>query len=288
MVKFIAEISSNHNNSLERSKKLIDEAAKAKFDIVKFQFFKIDKLFSKEILENSKNHRDRVNWELDISNLPILSKYTKSKGLQFCITPFYLEIVKYASNFVDFFKIASYEILWKDLLVCCAKTKKKIILSTGMATLQEVKSAIKILLDNGANKVIVLHCVSNYPANLSSLNLSAIKTLKKNFSLDVGWSDHSRNPIVVNRAIEKWGATFVEMHLDLDSKGFEYGSGHCWLPNEAAQLINTSKKIKILDGSGMKQPSRLELFERKNRADPIDGLRPIKKYRKTILKKILK
>ena len=280
MTKFISEISSNHNNNLNRSKKLIQISARLGFDIVKFQLFKIEKLFSKEILTKSKKHRDRKKWELKEEYIPILAKECKKNNVKFCVTPFYLEAVDVIKPYVDYIKIASYEILWKDLLIKCAKTKKPIIISTGMANLKEVINAIKILKKNGAKKIIILHCVSNYPAKLESLNLSAIQTLRKKTNLTIGWSDHSASSLVVFKAIEKWKAEYIEMHIDLDGKGFEYKSGHCWLPKDAKELINFVKKDKIIDGKGEKKPNLLEMNERKFRADSIDGLRPIKKYRK--------
>ena len=281
MTKFISEISSNHNGNLSRSLKMIKLSADLGFDIVKFQLFKIDKLFAKEILTKSKKHRDRKKWELKEEYIPILAKECKKNNVKFCITPFYLEAVEVIEPYVDYIKIASYEILWKDLLIKCAKTKKPIIISTGMANLKEVINAIKILKKNRAKKIIILHCVSNYPAKLDSLNLSAINTLRKKTKLDIGWSDHSANSLVVYKAIEKWKASFVEMHLDLDGKGFEYKkNGHCWLPENTKKLISFIKKDKLIDGNGLKKPDQLELKERNFRADKLDGLRPIKKYRK--------
>ena len=280
MTQFISEISSNHNSNLKRSLKLINVSSKIGFDIVKFQLFKIDKLFSKEILFKSKNHRDRKKWELKEKCIPILAKECKKNKIKFCVTPFYLEAVDIIKPYVDFIKIASYEILWEDLLIKCAKTKKPIIISTGMANMKEVINAIKILKKNGAKKIIILHCVSNYPAKLKSLNLSAISTLRKKTKLDIGWSDHSAKSLVVYKAIQKWKASFVELHIDLDGKGFEYKSGHCWLPKNAKELINFVKQDKLVDGNGKKKPNLAEMNERKFRADSIDGLRPIKRYRK--------
>ena len=145
MTVFISEISSNHNSNLSRSLKMIEISSEIGFDIVKFQLFKIDKLFSNDLLKKSKNHRDRKKWELKEKYIPVLAKHCKKNKIKFCITPFYLEAVDIIKPYVDYIKIASYEILWKDLLIKCARTKKPIILSTGMANLKEVKNAIKIL-----------------------------------------------------------------------------------------------------------------------------------------------
>lgn len=279
MVKFISEISSNHNGSLSRARKMVKLSADLGFDIVKFQLFKLEELFSKEILNKSKNHRKRKKWELKESYIYSLANECKKNNIKFCVTPFYLNAVDIIKDYVDYIKIASYEILWNDLLIKCAKTKKKIIISTGMANLREVVKAINVLKSNGASKIIVLHCVSNYPANLRDLNLSAIETIRKKTNLITGWSDHSNDILVVNRAIEKWDAAYIELHLDLDGKGYEFNGGHCWLPEKAKMLINFHKNKRTIDGNGIKKPNNSELSERKFRADPIDGLRPIQKFR---------
>lgn len=284
-VNFISEISSNHNNNLKRSLKLIKISAKIGFDIVKFQLFKIDKLFSEEILKKSKNHQKRKKWELKEEYVKILHKECKKYKIKFCITPFYLEAVDVIKPYVDYIKIASYELLWKDLLIKCAKTKKPIIISTGMANMREVINAIKVLKRHKAKKIIILHCVSNYPAQTRTLNLSAINSIRNKTKLNVGWSDHSKNPLVIQRVIQKWKSNYVEMHIDLDGKGYEYKSGHCWLPKDAKNLIDFIQNTNLIDGNGIKKPHKLEKSERNFRADPHDGLRPIKKYRKYFGKK---
>lgn len=280
MTKFISEISSNHNGSLSRSINMIKLSADLGFDIVKFQLFKIEKLFSKEILKKSKNHRDRKKWELKEKLIPILAKECKKNKIKFCVTPFYLEAVEIIKPYVDYIKIASYEILWKDLLIKCAQTKKTIIISTGMANMREITEATKILKKNGAKKIIILHCVSNYPADIKTVNLSAINSIRKKTGLSVGWSDHTNSPLVVSRAIEKWKATYVELHLDIEGRGFEFKSGHCWLPSKIKNLFNFVKNKDVVDGNGKKFPVKSETNERNFRADPVDGLRPIKKFRK--------
>ena len=101
---FIAEVSSNHSKSIDRALSFIDSASKVGCDAVKFQLFKIDKLFAPEILENSKQHRDRRQWELPLEFLPILSHRCKERGIQFSCTPFYLEAVNELEQYVDFIK----------------------------------------------------------------------------------------------------------------------------------------------------------------------------------------
>ena len=127
-MKFVAEISSNHNQSFERAVALIDSAISSNFNAVKFQLFKIEELFSYEILRKSKKHSERKKWELPLKFIPKLSKYCKSKKIQFGCTPFYLNAVRELIPYVDFLKISSYEILWDKILIECAKSTKPIIL----------------------------------------------------------------------------------------------------------------------------------------------------------------
>jgi sialic acid synthase SpsE len=280
MVKFIAEVSSNHNNDLERSLLFIEEAAKSKCDAVKFQLFQIDKLFSKEILENSEKHRKRKEWELPLNFIPILSKKCKELNIEFSCTPFYLEAVDELYEYVDFYKIASYELLWDDLLIKCAKTKKKVIISTGMANIDEIKHAVNILKNNGCYNPIILHCTSAYPTPFYDANLAAIETIRLATECEIGWSDHTVETSVINRAINKWGASVIEFHLDIDGNGEEFKAGHCWLPNQISELIQNVKKGFESDGIGIKEPTNSEISDRMWRADPTDGLRPLKSIRK--------
>lgn len=279
MAFFIAEVSSNHSRSLERSYEFIDIASKVGCDAVKFQLFKIDKLFSTEILEKSSRHRERKKWELPIDFLPKLSKRCKEKKIKFGCTPFYLDAVNELEPYIDFYKIASYELLWDELLVSCALTDKPVIISTGMANMEEIKHAVAVLQKNNCNPKI-LHCTSAYPTPPNEANLSAIKTIRKATNCEVGWSDHTVKDSVIYRAIHKWDAKVIEFHLDLDGKGEEFSPGHCWLPNEIEKVISNIKEAKVVDGNGIKKPSPSELPDRKWRTDPSDGLRPFKSIRK--------
>jgi len=279
MTKFIAEVSSNHLRDINRSIEFIDTASKIGCDAVKFQLFKIEKLFAPEILNNSKSHRDRKKWELPIEYLPKLSERCKKKNIQFSCTPFYLEAVKELEPYVDFYKIASYELLWDDLLISCALTKKPVIISTGMANLEEIKNAVEVLRKNGCEPK-VLHCSSAYPTPFNEVNLSAIETIRKATKCEIGWSDHTVKPSVIYRAIHKWDAKILEFHLDLDGKGEEFGSGHCWLPRQIEEVIKQIREAEEVDGDGVKKPATSELPDREWRTDPSDGLRPFKSIRK--------
>ena len=276
---FIAEASSNHGRDLSRAKAFVDAAADAGCDAVKFQLFKIDRMFAPEILAKSPKHRARAEWELPLSHLAPLAEHCRSRKIQFSCTPFYLEAVAELVPFVDFYKVASYELLVGDLLKACARTGKPVVLSTGMATLEEIQAAARCLRDAGARDVTLLHCVSAYPTPAAEANLSAIETIRNATGLPVGWSDHTRRPAVIERAVHRWNARAVEFHLDLDGHGAEYAAGHCWLPEEIAPVIARIRESLVADGAGFKGPQPSEISDREWRADPSDGMRPLKHVR---------
>jgi len=272
---FIAEASSNHGRDLARAMAFVDAAADAGCDAVKFQLFKIDRMFAPEILARSAKHRARRDWELPREHLAPLAERCLARGIAFSCTPFYLEAVEELRPFVAFYKVASYELLVDGLLRACARTGKPVVLSTGMATMDEIVRAASILRDAGASDVTLLHCVSAYPTPVDEANLSAIAAIRAATGYPVGWSDHTRRPAVIERAVHRWDARAVEFHLDLDGEGAEYAAGHCWLPNEIAPVIARIKESIQSDGEGFKGPQPSELSDRDWRADPRDGMRPL-------------
>ncbi|QHS12759.1 N-acetylneuraminate synthase family protein [Shewanella sp. Arc9-LZ] len=276
---FIAEVSSNHHRDLQRCIEFIKTAADIGCDAVKFQLFQIEQLFAPEILAKSETHRKRKDWELPVSFLPELKQSCDEYSIQFSCTPFYLDAVAELAPYVDFYKIASYELLWTDLLVACAKTGLPVVLSTGMATLEEIDKAVLTLKENGAKDITLLHCVSAYPTPENECNLAVLESFRNRYQVNVGWSDHTVSSAVLNRAVHKWQADVIEFHLDLDEKGDEYASGHCWLPQQIAPVIRGAKIIESIDGNPIKQFVPCETSDREWRADPIDGLRPLKKIR---------
>ncbi|HYK79295.1 MAG TPA: N-acetylneuraminate synthase family protein [Micropepsaceae bacterium] len=276
---FIAEASSNHAQDLSRALAFVDAAASCGCDAVKFQLFRVNELFAPEVLAKSAKLRARVAWELPVSHIEPLTLRARERGIQFSCTPFYLDAVKELEPHVAFYKIASYELLWDDLLKACAQTGKPVIISTGMATMPEIEGAVRTLKRAGCRDLTVLHCVSAYPAPAEEANLSAIGAIREATGASVGWSDHTRNPAVIERAVHRWGASAVEFHLDLDGKGAEYASGHCWLPDEIAPVIARIREGERADGSGFKGPVAAELSDREWRADPSDGLRPLRHIR---------
>lgn len=277
--QFVAEVSSNHHRDLGRCFDFIDTAAEIGCTAVKFQLFRVKQLFAPEILTASEEHRRREAWELPTEFLPALADRCHASRLQFGCTPFYLDAVEELLPWVDFYKIASYELLWRELLVACARTGRPVVLSTGMATLEEVAAAVDCLRQAGCRQLTVLHCVSGYPTPTTECNLGVIETLRHSCGCPIGWSDHTVSPGVIYRAVHRWGATMVEFHLDLDGRGDEYRTGHCWLPDQIRSAIAQIRCGSMADGTGVKSPSPSELADRAWRADPTDGLRPTLRMR---------
>lgn len=276
---FIAEVSSNHHRDLQRCIEFIKTAADIGCDAVKFQLFKIEELFAPEILSKSEMHRKRKQWELPVSFLPQLKQSCEEYGIQFSCTPFYLDAVAELEPFVDFYKIASYELLWDDLLAACAKTGKPIVISAGMANFEEIDHAINVLQNAGCQDITLLHCVSAYPTPKADCNLAVLGRFRERYNIKVGWSDHSVSSAVIRRAVNRWLADCIEFHIDLDKQGAEYAAGHCWLPEQMQLVINECREAQLLDGRPDKVLAPSEAPDRDWRADPIDGLRPLKHIR---------
>lgn len=272
---FIAEVSSNHQSSLERCIEFVDLAANLGFDAVKFQLFEVEKLFSKEAFHHMPELKQRKDWELPYEFIPNIRDRCKLRGIEFGCTPFDLGAADFLSSYVDFYKVASYELLWHDLIKKCASYGIDTIISTGMATLDEVSASVDAFKTKSNKDPYLMHCNSNYPMNIKEANLSAIDSIRDKTNCMVGWSDHSVSSMLVVMAIIKYKASCIEIHIDIDGDGDEFSSGHCWLPEQAKDLISFAKNLNEIDGDGRKAPSLSEEKESFWRADPIDGLRPL-------------
>jgi len=288
-INFIAEVSSNHNLDLIRMKQLIETSHEVGCSGVKFQLFKIDKLFAPEILKKSETHRKRNEWELQEKLIPELADFAHKLGLSFSCTPFYLDAVDILEPHVDFYKIASYELLWKELFIKCGRTGKPIVFSTGMATLEEVKNTLECILQTSCKDITILQCNSAYPTPVKDANLAGIQALRnmvgaleisKGISIKIGYSDHTVSPAVLFRAVHHYRVDFIEFHIDLDGMGEEYESGHCWLPDQIKEVITNINLGFKANGAEKFKPSPSELPDREWRTDPTDGLRPMKHIRK--------
>lgn len=278
-MKLIAEVGSNPNGSLVRAGKIIDAAAGAGFRGVKFQQFSVRRLFRPEALEAKPELLERERLEMPIEWHEELSERAHERGMDYGVTPFYPGCVQYLERYVDFFKVSSYQLLDKSIFPWVCDAGKPLVVSTGMATMAEVESAVRLLEALDHPKLTLMHCVSSYPAPTDECNLSCMETMRRAFSVPVGWSDHTCSPTVVRAAVWRWNADLVELHFDLED-GLGAESAHSWKPSMVAGLKGwmhdlPSSALSQFDGHGSKIPARCELEERKWRSDPSDGLRPL-------------
>ncbi len=268
----IAEAGVNHNGSLDLAKRLIDVAVEAGADIVKFQTFKAEKLVSKtakqadyQIVNQGGKAEDTQfamlkKLELSVENHHELIHYCKSKNIEFLSTAFDLESLDFLNNLgINIFKIPSGEITNLPYLRKVGSFKKTVILSTGMANLGEIESALKVLIDAGTPKenITVLHCNSEYPTPFEDVNLRAMKTIGKAFGVKIGYSDHTKG-IEVPIAAVSLGATLIEKHFTLD-KNMEGPDHKASLePMELISMVSAIRNIEKIFGNGIKQPSASE------------------------------
>lgn len=224
-VFIVAEMSGNHNQSFSRARKIIDAAAASGADAIKLQTYTPDTLTITSdkpwFKIKSGPWRGRTLYDLYQEAYtpwewqPKLKKYAEKKGLVFFSTPFDETAVDFLEKMhVTLYKVASFEIGDIPLLRRIGKTKKPVIISRGMATIQEIKLAIKTLKTSGASHVAILHCVSSYPAEPDEMNLATISDITKKFKVISGLSDHTIG-ITVPVAATALGASIIEKHVTL-------------------------------------------------------------------------
>lgn len=280
---FIAEVSSNHNGNLERCLEFVRVAAEIGCDGIKFQAFQITKLFAPEALTAKPELQQRRAWELPVAYLPKIKEACLKYNLQLGCTPFDVDSAVAVAPYLDFIKIASYNLLDWKLLRACANLNKRLVISTGMGDPYEIADALQTI-KRYKNDVTLLHCVSQYPTSLQDCNLAHIDILRARYGVKVGWSDHSHNQTVIYSVVMRHNVSMVEFHLDLDGLGDEFNFGHCWFPDEIQPIITGCRALSIIDGDGNKSIlSPSEQQERLWRADPSDGLRPVKIMRERLI-----
>ena len=219
----IAEAGVNHNGKIQLAKKLIDIASKAGADYVKFQTYNVDHLIlknTKTAIYQKKNLKKNLSqysmlkkYQLTANDHNILISHSKKKKIKFLSTAFDEKSLELLSNYkLEYIKVPSGEITNYPLLKRISKSKKKILLSTGMSSIEEIKDALKVL-KRKKKDITIMHCTSDYPANLKDLNLNFIHKLKK-FGCQVGYSDHSSSLITPSIAVGL-GCKVVEKHFTL-------------------------------------------------------------------------
>lgn len=268
-VLIIAEAGVNHNGSIDLAYKLIDVAVEAKADYVKFQTFISEEgvsqvapkaHYQRKLTGSSESQLEMVKkLELSCQQFRCLNDYCINKGISFLSTPFDFPSIDFLEEInMPFWKIPSGEITNLPYLERLARTHKDIVLSTGMSTIQEVRSAMKILKDNGAGKITILHCNTEYPTPMKDVNLRAMETLRKEFNVDVGYSDHTVG-IEIPIAATALGATVIEKHFTLDKS--MHGPDHIASlePEELKAMVICIRNVEHALGNGIKTPSPSEM-----------------------------
>lgn len=288
----IAEAGVNHNGSMQLAKKMIKVASKFGADYIKFQSFKSELVFSKHTKKadyqkknTSKNKTAlEMGKELELSSKEhlILNNYCKKNKIKYLTTFHDIDSLKEHYKFdIDFIKIGSGDINNLPYLKQVSRINKKIILSTGLSNLEDIKVAIKILTNNKKKKkdITVLHCNSAYPTPLKDANLNVLLTLKKKLNLKIGFSDHT-NGTLASIVAASMGACIIEKHFTLN-KNFPGPDHKASLnPEEFSEMIRMIRLTEILKGKSLKKPTQSELVNKAFVRKSIVAFKNIKKGEK--------
>lgn len=267
----IAEAGVNHNGKVDLALQLVDKAVEAGADCVKFQTFITENEMVRDA-EKAEYQKDSTGdtetefemvkkLELSFEEFRQIKAYCEQKNILFLSTPFDLDSIDFLES-LDIFcwKIPSGEITNLPYLKRIAETKRDIIMSTGMCELDEIRQAVRILKENGAGKITLLHCNTEYPTPYEDVNLQAMDTLHKEFQLEIGYSDHTPGIEVPIAAVAR-GAAVIEKHFTLD-RNMEGPDHKASLePHELKKMIISIRNIEKALGDGEKKPSN---SERKN------------------------
>jgi N,N'-diacetyllegionaminate synthase len=264
----IAEAGVNHNGNINLAKRLVDVAMKAGADAVKFQTFKAEDVVTKTAKKaeyQKKTTRAEESQFVMIKKLEIeerdfreLFDYAHRKGIIFLSSPFDKRSVDLLDRLgVPAFKIASGEITNLPLIRYVARKGKPIILSTGMSTMAEIEEALRVINDEGTKDIVLLHCVTSYPAKVENSNLRAMRTLRRAFKVPVGLSDHTIG-IIVPIAAVALGAAALEKHFTLDKNLPGPDHKASLTPEELNQMVMAVRQVEKAMGNGIKSPTEEE------------------------------
>lgn len=264
----IAEVGVNHNGDIDRARKMIEVAKECGVDIVKFQTFNTEKLVSKfapmadyqkKNLGKSESQAQMLKkLQLSEEQFIELSDFCNKTGIEFLSTAFDIESMRFLNKIQSKWKIPSGEITDYPYLVEIARTKKDIIISTGMCTLKEIEEAVNLLKQNGSGKITILHCTTEYPAPLNEINMNVLTTLKEKFNCEVGYSDHTEG-LTASLIAVAMGATVIEKHFTLDKSLPGPDHKASINPSELKELVRQIREIEQIKGSFDKKPTESEL-----------------------------
>lgn len=270
-VLIIAEAGVNHNGDLEIARELVEIAAKAGANYIKFQTFKADRQvtldakkasYQEKIIKNGETQHEMLRrLELSLEMHQELILHCSKWGIGFLSTAFDIESIDLLLGLGQtFFKVPSGEITNKPYLRYLGSLRKPIILSTGMATMAEVGAAIKVLETEGADRkhLTLLHCTTEYPTPMDDVNLSAMVTMQNEFKVSVGYSDHTMG-IEIPIAAVALGASIIEKHFTLDRQMEGPDHKASLEPNELKNMVIAIRNIESAMGDGVKKPALGEI-----------------------------
>ncbi len=270
-VFIIAEAGVNHNGSIDRAKKMIKVAAQAGADAIKFQTFKAKTLVTKHAKkadyqiktsgQKETQYEMLKQLELSFKDHELLIETCKQNNIEFLSTPFDLTTIDMLKQLgINKWKVASGEITNLPFLRKIGSLGQEIVLSTGMANLDEIKAAINVFIDSGIplNKITVLHCNTQYPTPMKDVNLNAMQTIKHAFpGVNIGYSDHTQG-IEVTIAASAMGATIIEKHFTLDKNLPGPDHKASLEPDELIEMVKAIRNIEKALGSGEKKLTNSE------------------------------
>lgn len=283
----IAEAGVNHNGDINIAKQLVDKAVDSGVDAIKFQTFKTEKLVTgyADMADYQKSNIGHISsqfnmlkkLELSEESFIKIQEYCKYKGIMFLSTPFDFESADFLESIgILAFKISSGDLTNIPLLEHIAKFNKPIILSSGMSNLSEIEEALNAIYKLGNKEVAVLHCTSNYPAELRNVNLNAMNTVKNAFKVVDGYSDHTKG-ITVPIAAVAMGANIIEKHFTIDKN--MQGPDHkaSLNPIELKDMVQAIRDVEMSLGNGIKRYNPSEIDTMKAARKSIVASRNIKK-----------
>ncbi len=251
----VAEIGMNHNGKLELAEKMIEAAASAGADAVKFQTYTTEKYFS----DDYSDFERRQEYELKPEWHETLQEVSESHDVVFMSTPFDRESVDLLEEIdVPCYKIASFDVTNHHLLRYIAEKEKPIIMSTGYSTHSEIAEAVEVIKEAGNQQLILLHCISEYPTPLERMNLRALKTLQSAFETPVGLSDHSQGSTVAPVTATAMGASVIEKHFTLDNDLPGYDHAMSETPETFEKLTTDIEQTHEALGDGDLHPTNDE------------------------------
>ena len=268
----MVDIAANHNGDLDTAKELIRKAAEAGADAVKFQTYRAEELYSKKTPQFSRDAMKPYDLIKKVQHprewIPQLFEYAKDCGIDFLSSPFDFDAVDLLDNAgVGLFKVASLEIVDLRLIKHIAAKGKPVILSTGMASLEEIEEAVEAARSTGNGNIALLHCSTCYPSPAHIVNLKVMETLRNTFGLPTGFSDHTLGWHIPVAAVAL-GACIIEKHFTL-SRGQE-GPDHGFSiePDELKLMVEQIRDIEKALGNGIKKvyPEELENYEKGRRS----------------------